>query len=339
MQIFFLVLLCLLWMIFWSFSSVLISRLYTKEWWIAWWRSHCTECKHELWVFDLFPVFSYVFLLWKCRYCKTKIHYSYPLLELVMWIGFILVWLFLVNYELIFLWNISEIIKLIFFLYSFFVIIVFSAYDIKYKLIPTEILWYSLLIMLFLLIASHFSAQIASIFSYFIPFENELLNKPLINALLGSLAIYSFLYIQIFLFGVFYAFKKKKYKLILDRLIDYLIIPFYILLSWFYEKKEEKSEEEEQEEDRNTWVWYWDLWIAIFMWFVWWFKIAILWLILAYLIWSIIWVYIIILKRVRKIEWVDEIAFWPFLWVWLIISLIFYHSIIDFAINILWLRI
>lgn len=45
-------------------------------------RSHCTSCGHELSVKDLFPIFSYIFLRGKCRYCGAKVSVRYPLTEL-----------------------------------------------------------------------------------------------------------------------------------------------------------------------------------------------------------------------------------------------------------------
>ena len=47
-------------------------------------RSHCTSCGHTLGAADLVPVFSWLFLKGKCRYCGTKIPARYPLTELVM---------------------------------------------------------------------------------------------------------------------------------------------------------------------------------------------------------------------------------------------------------------
>ena len=45
-------------------------------------RSRCTSCGHELSVKDLFPIFSYIFLRGKCRYCGAKVSVRYPLTEL-----------------------------------------------------------------------------------------------------------------------------------------------------------------------------------------------------------------------------------------------------------------
>ena len=44
-------------------------------------RSHCPKCKHDLSAFDLIPVFSFLFLRGRCRYCKKKISWQYPLVE------------------------------------------------------------------------------------------------------------------------------------------------------------------------------------------------------------------------------------------------------------------
>lgn len=46
-------------------------------------RSHCAKCDHPLGFFDLIPLFSYIFLGGKCRYCKQKIAFRYLLAEIV----------------------------------------------------------------------------------------------------------------------------------------------------------------------------------------------------------------------------------------------------------------
>jgi len=46
-------------------------------------RSRCMHCGHTLAVHDLVPLFSFAFLRGRCRYCKAKISFQYPLVELV----------------------------------------------------------------------------------------------------------------------------------------------------------------------------------------------------------------------------------------------------------------
>ncbi|MBR1815754.1 MAG: prepilin peptidase [Lachnospiraceae bacterium] len=63
-----------------SFLNVLILRTPLKES-ITFKRSHCMSCGHTLAWYDLFPLFSYLFLGGKCRYCKAHISWQYPLVE------------------------------------------------------------------------------------------------------------------------------------------------------------------------------------------------------------------------------------------------------------------
>ena len=46
-------------------------------------RSICPKCEHKLGLLDLVPVFSYVFLRGKCRYCKEKVDFRYLAVEIV----------------------------------------------------------------------------------------------------------------------------------------------------------------------------------------------------------------------------------------------------------------
>ncbi len=46
-------------------------------------RSHCMSCGHRLGFFDLIPLFSWLFLKGRCRYCGSGVHFRYPLTELI----------------------------------------------------------------------------------------------------------------------------------------------------------------------------------------------------------------------------------------------------------------
>ena len=46
-------------------------------------RSHCPKCGHTLAAKDLVPLFSWIFLKGKCRYCGEPISKRYPLAELI----------------------------------------------------------------------------------------------------------------------------------------------------------------------------------------------------------------------------------------------------------------
>lgn len=43
--------------------------------------SHCPNCNHRLGPLELIPIFSFIFQLGKCKNCKCKISFFYPLFE------------------------------------------------------------------------------------------------------------------------------------------------------------------------------------------------------------------------------------------------------------------
>lgn len=70
-----------------SFLNVLIYRIPKKEDFVKV-SSHCMACGHRLNWYDLVPLFSWLCLGGKCRYCKAPISKQYPVVELgnaVLW--------------------------------------------------------------------------------------------------------------------------------------------------------------------------------------------------------------------------------------------------------------
>ncbi len=63
-----------------SFLNVCIYRIPKKEN-IAIVRSHCMTCNHQLQWYDNIPLFSWMILRGKCRYCKAPISPQYPIIE------------------------------------------------------------------------------------------------------------------------------------------------------------------------------------------------------------------------------------------------------------------
>ena len=64
-----------------SFLGVVSDRLPLNKT-IVKGRSYCDFCKKELAWYDLIPVLSFVILSGKCRYCKKKLPFFYPVIEL-----------------------------------------------------------------------------------------------------------------------------------------------------------------------------------------------------------------------------------------------------------------
>lgn len=70
-----------------SFTNVLIWRLPRGEN-IAFPPSHCPNCDHQLHAIDLVPLFSWLSLGGKCRYCKAPIKARYPIVEAITGVAY-----------------------------------------------------------------------------------------------------------------------------------------------------------------------------------------------------------------------------------------------------------
>ncbi len=108
-----------------SFLNVLIDRLPRNKSIVG--RSRCDFCKKQLTAKDLIPVFSYLTLKGKCRYCRRKLSLQYPLIELLTGFIFVFSWLYLPVTD--------TILKIVYLGLISTLIVVFLA-DWKYHIIP-----------------------------------------------------------------------------------------------------------------------------------------------------------------------------------------------------------
>jgi len=110
-----------------SFLNVLIYRLPREES-IAFPGSHCTSCNHKLAWYDNIPVFSYLTLGGKCRYCKDKISIQYPFVESLNAFVYLIIYLFFgFSLDLIFYSLIAS------------VLLAIGGIDLKEQLIPDSL--------------------------------------------------------------------------------------------------------------------------------------------------------------------------------------------------------
>ena len=78
--------------IFGSFYNVVGYRIPKGES-ILYPGSHCTKCGHELKAYELIPIISFLFLGGKCKKCKDKISWFYPIFEFITGLLFLLSYL------------------------------------------------------------------------------------------------------------------------------------------------------------------------------------------------------------------------------------------------------
>ena len=123
-----------------SFLNVLIYRLpigmdFKKG------NSICTSCKHQLNWKDLFPLFSWIFLGGKCRYCKAPISPRYPIVEALNGVSYVLVYLFLCGGNAI--EGLS--LKLVGYMIMMSALIVVSWVDFEHQIIPDS-MWIAIFV-------------------------------------------------------------------------------------------------------------------------------------------------------------------------------------------------
>lgn len=331
----FYILLFFLWLFFGSFASVIIHRLKFKEWWIMMGRSKCPKCEKTLSSIDLFPILSYLSTFGKCRYCKDKISIIYPLLEISTGILFFLVWFKLIDFNLILALNWLEIFKLVYFLFLAFITIIFTFYDILFLEINELILFIWIFLSSLVVIVQTINPDFY-IISTFISSYNWIWFKDMVITILLYIFILSSLYIIIL------KWLKELYDVLILSFVILLIVIFktylfidiysipvmssilWVLLIFsflFFQIIISKW----------TWMWWWDLRIAMLMGLILWNSYSFPWIMLAYISWSIIGILIIVIQKVKKIKEVTTvIPFWPFLWIGLFLTILFQKEINNF---------
>lgn len=105
-------------------------------------RSMCPCCGHTLEVNDLIPVFSFVVLGGKCRYCGSKISWQYPFVEI-----------FFATLTLLLYWQIGFGMELVFYTVIAFLLTALMVIDIYDGVLPNKLILTLIIIAFFGMIA------------------------------------------------------------------------------------------------------------------------------------------------------------------------------------------
>lgn len=111
------------------------SKAYARSVSISKGRSMCTHCKHELAAKDLVPLFSWIMLRGKCRYCGERIDDN-PLVEAVLpllFVGSYVWWPVAVSGQGLF-----DFVVWLVFLTTFMVL---AVYDLRWYILPNKIVY------------------------------------------------------------------------------------------------------------------------------------------------------------------------------------------------------
>ncbi len=155
-----------------SFLNVVVLRFNTGRTLAG--RSACLTCAAKLSWYDLVPVFSFFVLRGRCRSCRSKISWQYPLVELAAaLIYFSIAWQFLHSGM-----GTDDILLLLFSIVSWPLLLAILVYDARHKVIPDPFVYgFTALTLLFRVLLgflhgfdSYFLADLLAGPLLFIPF-------------------------------------------------------------------------------------------------------------------------------------------------------------------------
>lgn len=116
-----------------SFLNVVTMRYGTGES-VVYLGSRCFSCGKRLSWIELVPIFSFLIQKGRCRNCKSKISWQYPIVEITTGVLFLLV-----AYK--FFPQSGAIFNLIFYWLIVSLLIVISVYDIRHQIIPNKLVY------------------------------------------------------------------------------------------------------------------------------------------------------------------------------------------------------
>ena len=158
-----------------SFANVCIYRLPLNKGVVSG-RSYCPNCKKKIAWYDNIPIISYLLILAKCRKCKKKISFKYPLVEFITIITFLTIY---------FIYGVTMTTILLIILFLTFIIIFFI--DLKHFIIPNS-LTFSMMILGFI---KSFDQNLNSLFPNYL------------NSLLGGILGYGIIWLIIISYKLF----------------------------------------------------------------------------------------------------------------------------------------
>ena len=191
-----------------SFANVCIYRLPLDKG-VALGRSYCIKCKKQIVWYDNIPIISYLLIEGKCRKCKKKISFQYPLVELLSILTFVIIYFFYgITFTTILLITLSLAFLIIFFI------------DLKHFIIPDSLTFP----MMFLGFVKSFDPNLNDLFPNYI------------HSLIGGIFGYGIIWSIIFLYKVIrnregMGLGDAKLLAVIGFWFGWISIPFVIFIS------------------------------------------------------------------------------------------------------------
>ncbi len=134
-----------------SFLNVVILRYNSGESIIKN-SSKCFSCRERLKWYEMIPVLSFIFQRGRCRHCKSKISWQYPIVELLTGLVFLLIFL---KFQFTLVTS--------YYFVVFSILIIISVYDLRHQIIPNLLVYiFDILAFLNLLLITNYELRITN---------------------------------------------------------------------------------------------------------------------------------------------------------------------------------
>lgn len=239
MEIFFYIIIFMIGITFGSFYTLAVYRI-PKGQDIVHTHSYCPKCNHKLNIFDLIPIFSYIFLGGKCRYCKQKIRPRYLILEATSGLFFVVMAILMG----LGIYNLDKfiIIEYVFFVLYFTFIVLMAGIDKEYRTINKPVLMYGVIISIMYIIYLYIIEK-TSIYRYVIYLALFLILLLLDTIKLKKHAQNSYLY-SILMVIIIMAIFTGEYITLNSIIITLIVIAFVLICKMTNKNKNVKTEEQ-----------------------------------------------------------------------------------------------
>ena len=239
MEIFFYIIIFMIGITFGSFYTLAVYRI-PKGQDIVHTHSYCPKCNHKLNIFDLIPIFSYIFLGGKCRYCKQKIRPRYLILEATSGFFFVVMAILMG----LGIYNLDKfiIIEYVFFVLYFTFIVLMAGIDKEYRTINKPVLMYGVIISIMYIIYLYIIEK-TSIYRYGIYLALFLILLLLDTIKLKKHAQNSYLY-SILMVIIIMAIFTGEYTTIASIVTTLLLVAITLLIKTLRKNKTVKTTEQ-----------------------------------------------------------------------------------------------
>ena len=239
MEIFFYIIIFMIGIAFGSFYTLAVYRI-PKGQDIVHTHSYCPKCNHKLNIFDLIPIFSYIFLGGKCRYCKQKIRPRYLILEATSGLFFVVMAILMG----LGIYNLDKfiIIEYVFFVLYFTFIVLMAGIDKEYRTINKPVLMYGVIISIMYIVYLYIIEK-TSIYRYVIYLALFLILLLLDTIKLKKHAQNSYLY-SILMVIIIMAIFTGEYIILNSIIITLIVIAFVLICKMTNKNKNVKTEKQ-----------------------------------------------------------------------------------------------